>query len=135
MNQNIYYGRGGAVGIFVQESLRNVSFIVEDCLFDRNLAESFGGGLYLYLDGVNTHHNFTVKNNNFTRNVAGKGSFGGGLQLALLIQNLNTEPSRLDVIGCHFQQNVADYGGGLSTVQVNTVLYTLAIQVRITNSR
>ena len=119
LNQNIYYGRGGGVGFFVQESLRNISFVIEDCLFDRNFAESFGGGLYLNINGVNTHHNFTINNNNFTRNVGGKGSFGGGLELALLIQNVDIPPSRFDIIACHFQENVADYGGGLSAVQVS----------------
>ena len=120
-NQNIFYGRGGGVGLYVQEAFRNVSFIIENCLFDHNFAQSFGGGLFLYLSGKNTHHNFTIKNNNFTRNVAGLatgGSFGGGIMVGLLIQNLNTAPSRFDVIGCHFQDNVADYGGGLTTVQV-----------------
>ena len=125
LNQNIYYGRGGAVGFYVQESLRNVSFVIEDCLFDRNLAESFGGGLYLNIDGVNTHHDFILRNNNFTRNTGGKGSFGGGLQLALLLQNVDIPPSTFNISGCNFQENVAEYGGGLSAVQVSELIHTL----------
>ncbi len=124
LNNNIYFGRGGSVGIFVQESsLRNISFLIQGCLFDGNFAESFGGGLYLYVAGSNTNHTFTVENSTFTRNVAGKGSFGGGLQVAMLIQNLDRPPTRFDFIGCHFEENVADYGGGLSTVQVSRYLY------------
>ncbi len=111
------------MGIFVQESsLRNISFLIQGCLFDGNFAESFGGGLYLYVAGSKTNHTFTVENSTFTRNVAGKGSFGGGLQVAMLIQNLDRPPTRFDFIGCHFEDNMADYGGGLSTVQVSTCI-------------
>ncbi len=119
LNNNIYSGRGGGVGIFVHEStLRNISFLIQGCVFDRNFAESFGGGLYLYAAGKDTNHTFTVEDNVFTRNIAGEGSFGGGLQVAMLIRNLNSPPTRFDFTRCHFEDNLAAFGGGLSTVQV-----------------
>ena len=130
LNDNIYLGRGGGVGIFIQESLlRNITFIIEDCVFDRNIADSFGGGLYLYIAGRDTNHKFIVRNNTFTRNEAGNGSFGGGLQLALLNRNVNSLPSQTDIIGCYFEDNIADFGGGLSTVQVRSIVDHLLLKI------
>lgn len=74
--------------------------------------------MYIYIHGRQTHHNFSVVDSNFTRNVAGNGSFGGGIQVAMLIRNFGL-PSRLDFVRCHFEENVAEFGGGLSTVQVS----------------
>jgi len=84
------------VGIFVDEAFTNITAEVEDCLFVGNYAESFGGGLYLYADGNETHHTFTVRRCNFTSNVAGPSSFGGGLQVAMLVRNFQSLPSRWD---------------------------------------
>ena len=70
---------------------------------------------------------------NFTRNSGGEGSFGGGIQVPLLIQNLGRPPCNLEFIRCVFDMNVADYGGGLSTVQVRchklSILFTVAVFV------
>ena len=82
------------MGIFVDEAFTNITAEVEDCLFVGNYAESFGGGLYLYADGNETHHTFTVRRCNFTSNVAGPTSFGGGLQVAMLVRNFQSLPSR-----------------------------------------
>ena len=118
LNNHTYFGRGGGLGIFLDELYINISVDIEQCRFHDNYAESFGGGLYIYIDGANTQHNFTISNCTFTNNSAGPGSFGGGLQVALLIRNTESEPSQLDFIGCRFMDNTASYGGGLSSVQV-----------------
>ena len=118
LNNHIYFGRGGGLGMFLDEYSVNVTVAIEKCRFDSNHAQSFGGGLYLYIDGGNTRHKFSVSDSNFTWNTAGKGSFGGGVQVALLIRNANDEPSQLDFTRCHFVGNTASFGGGLSSVQV-----------------
>ena len=118
LNDHYYFGRGGGLGIFVDESFTNISAEISNCNFSGNYAESFGGGIYLYVDGNETRHDFTVTNCNFTRNSAGPGSFGGGLQIAMLIRNLNSPPCNFTFSNCVFTENVADFGGGLSTVQV-----------------
>ncbi len=119
LNNNIYHGRGGAVGIYVQENVRNVSVKICDCLFDNNNADSFGGGLYLNINGQNTTHSFVVEDTNFTRNsVNGEGGFGGAVQIALLIQNIGYPPTEIEFIRCHFEGNNGSYGGGLSSIQV-----------------
>ncbi len=119
LNNNTYHGRGGGVGIFVQENTRNVSVTVRDCLFDANYADAFGGGLYLNIAGQNTTHYFTVERNNFTRNrVEGDSSYGGATHLALTIRNIDYLPTEIKFVECYFEGNHASFGGGLSTVQV-----------------
>ena len=118
LNNHIYLGRGGGFGLFLDEYIVNIDANIERCQFMKNYAESFGGGLYLYIDGSRTHHNFTVKNCIFSQNAAYSNSFGGGLQVALLIRNVYSEPSRVYVVGCNFTENAAHFGGGLSIVQV-----------------
>lgn len=118
LNNHFYFGRGGGLGIFLDEFSIDITVDIQQCWFDDNYAESFGGGLYIYIDGNDTQHKFTVSECNFTNNVAGMGSFGGGLQVALLIRNTHSEPSQLDFIHCNFIGNAAHFGGGLSTVQV-----------------
>ena len=129
LNNNIYHGRGGAVGFFVQESYKNVSVRIEDCQFDNNFADSFAGALYLNLAGENTTHPFQIRETNFTRNSAGEGSYGGAVQIALLIQNINHAPSQFDFTSCHFEGNLAEYGGGLSAVQVGVLIQPLGTVV------
>ena len=125
LNNNNYHGRGGAVGLFVQESYKNVSVRIEDCQFDSNYADSFAGALYLNLAGENTTHTFQIRGTNFTGNSAGEGSYGGAVQIALLIQNIDHAPSQFDFTSCHFEGNLAEYGGGLSAVQVGAFTHKL----------
>lgn len=118
LNDHYYYGRGGGAGIFIDEDFVNVSTEIDGCTFMGNHAESFGGGLYLYVDGNSTFHNFTVSDCNFILNSAGPGSFGGGLQVALLITNNDSPPTTFNVTNCYFSNNTAEFGGGMSSVQV-----------------
>ena len=122
LNNNVYFGRGGGLGIFVQELIRNVTTFIQNCTFVENFASSFGGGAYLYISGSRSHHNFSVTDCNFTGNSAAEGSFGGGIQVAMLIRNFQSPPCNLEFVRCLFDRNVADYGGGLSTVQVRQLV-------------
>lgn len=121
LNNNYFFGRGGGLGIFIQESVKNVTTIVQNCTFVENFASSFGGGAYFYISGNESHHNFSVEDCNFTGNSADEGSFGGGIQVAMLIRNLQSPPCKLEFVRCLFDFNKADYGGGLSTVQVSHI--------------
>ena len=107
LNDHYYFGRGGGIGIFIDETFANITTEIEDCLFIGNYAKSFGGGLYLYTDGNETQHNFTIRRCNFTNNMAGT-NFGGGLQVSMLVHNLLSPPSRwvcypdIYLSGCSF---------------------------------
>ena len=118
LNNHTYFGRGGGLGIFLDEYFINIMVDISQCTFDDNFAESFGGGLYIYIDGNMTLHTFTVSESNFTSNRVGGSGFGGGLQVVLLIRNANNEPSRFNFTSCRFINNTASFGGGLSSVQV-----------------
>ena len=93
LNNNYYYGRGGGAGIFINGDVTNITTEIEDCLFLENYADSFGGGLYLNTNGNETHHNFIIRRCNFTSNLAGPTSFGGGIQVAMLIRNQLSSPT------------------------------------------
>ena len=93
LNNHYYFGRGGGMGIFIDEAFANITAEIEDCLFMENYAQSFGGGIYLYVDGNETQHNFTIRGCNFTKNMAGT-NFGGGLQVSMLVHNILSPPSR-----------------------------------------
>ncbi len=118
LNNHYYFGRGGGFGIFIDEVYAYVSTEVSDCTFIGNYADSFGGGIYLYVDGNGTYHNFSVSGSTFVDNSAGEGSFGGGIEVALLIRNINSPPTSFNISRCEFTNNTADFGGGLSFVQV-----------------
>lgn len=70
LNNQIYFGRGGGMGVYLSEDHFNIRVNIESCRFYSNYAESFGGALYLYIDGYNTTHMFTVSGSNFTSNRA-----------------------------------------------------------------
>ena len=93
LNNYYYYGRGGGAGIFINGDVTNITTEIEDCLFLENYADSFGGGLYLITNGNETHHNFIIRRCNFTNNSAGPTSFGGGVQVAMLIRNQLSSPT------------------------------------------
>lgn len=116
LNRHFYYGRGGGLGLYLDEFFINITLNVERNRFENNFAHSFGGGLYVNLDGNATQHSLNIKDCNFTDNRVG-GGFGGAIQIALLTRNANSEPSQLKFVRCTFTRNSASFGGGLSVVQ------------------
>ena len=79
-------------GVYCNES--SPSF--EYCVFDSNIASSYGGGIYGSREG-----NLTVNNCVFNNNEA---SFGGGFY--------NSYNSSATISNCAFTYNAADYNGG-----------------------
>ena len=117
LNNNFFFGRGGGLGVYIKEQLANISIEIIDCTFENNYADAFGGGMYFNIDGDSTSHQFAIKQCLFKGNAAGNGSFGGGIQIAFLNRNSNTNPTECAFEDCMFINNSAAFGGGLSSVQ------------------
>ena len=108
----IFTGRGGGLGVFVNESFFNVSLEISDCTFENNFARSFGGGIYILLNGRTAQHITTVERTSFLSNVAQLHG-GGGMQLSYLSNGIPGSPHTTNFTDCTFQNNRAEGGGGI----------------------
>ena len=75
LTRGVFTGRGGALGLLINESFHNVTALITDCQFINNFAFSFGGGVYIVLKGMGTQHNVTMDNCKFSDNI---GTLGAG---------------------------------------------------------
>lgn len=108
----VFTGRGGALGIFVNESYHNVTVVISNCSIDANYARSFGGGVYVIVNGDTAQHILLVDDTNITSNVAMMHG-GGGMQLSFLSNGIPTAPHRAVFTRCSFDNNKAEAGGGM----------------------
>ena len=94
------------MAVFIGE-VSNTDALVEDCYFEENYAESYGGALYFILRQA-SNQTAVVKRSQFYNNVAGSG--GGGINVGY--------PATLDLISlavtdCILVGNRANFGGGV----------------------
>lgn len=109
---NQYFtGRGGGLGIFVNESFHNITVTVHDCTFGGNFARSFGGGMYILFNGENTQHFIIVERTEIVSNIALKG--GGGIQLSYISNGVQATPHTGTFVDCSFTANRGEAGGGI----------------------
>lgn len=107
-SQQVFTGRGGALGVFVNSS---VSVAITGCIFERNHARSYGGALYLLPGGVSSiPHNITVQRCQFWLNKADIG--GGGVQVTYPMRGPDDNPHLVTLIDCNFTNNTALLNGG-----------------------
>ena len=109
--QGIITGRGGALGLLINESFHNVTALITDCQFINNFASSFGGGVYLVLNGMGTQHRVTVDNCHFINNTATLGA--GGISIAYLTNGEFNYPITAVIQNCHFLGNQGENGGAV----------------------
>ena len=100
-------GRGGGVGMYVQQD-STVNTTIQSCRFEGNYATTFGGGVYIILDGGLMNHSLVITSSEFVDNESGDG--GGGLNIGFLYFRY-TVPS-VSIMKCYFANNQATYGGG-----------------------
>ena len=116
-----YPGRGGALGIFINEPIKDVAvnMIIDECNFTNNTADAYGGAIYLTSNKLSSGHNFTMINSVFDRNYAGI-SGGGFAQGSTKSGDFNITTvfisSHYYLDNCSFTQNSAQYGGGVSII-------------------
>ena len=107
----VFTGRGGGFGVFVQDSIRNVSIWTIDSEFIDNYAFSFGGGMYVALNGDKNQHNSTLQYCQFINNRANLGA--GGMLIVFLSNGDRRNPMTATFSNCYFARNYAETGGAM----------------------
>ena len=107
----VFSGRGGAIGVFIGAFEHNVTVEISDCFFDRNFARSFGGTLYLLMEGEQTRHSLMLNRNQFKNSIGLIG--GGAVQLSFLSNGRADNPHTANFTECMFEGNRGDSGGGI----------------------
>ena len=108
----VFKARGGGLAVFIQQDNVNITTEVLGCLFYKNVAAAYGGGVYALLRG-NAAHRILVEETIFESNVAGLG--GGGLILVGVGRSYVGRNS-YDVLKCKFIDNESNVGAGIYTV-------------------
>ena len=108
----VFTGRGGALGVFVNDSYNNVSVTITNCSIESNTARSFGGGAYFLFNGDTAQHSFAMDTTHFSSNVA-RLYGGGGVHLSFLSNGIPTAPHTVVFTDCQFHNNRAETGGGI----------------------
>lgn len=115
-----YPGRGGALGVFINEPIENtaIKIFISKCSFTYNKA-TYGGAIYLHSNQLSSGHNFTVIESAFDHNYAAIA--GGGIdQASTKIGNISANtiftPSHYYLADCNFTGNIAQFGGAVNFV-------------------
>ena len=104
----VFTGRGGGC-VFIVSPYTPLVAVVENSTFEENFARSFGGGLYLGLNG-SLDHSVTVDRVKFIRNVCS--GAGGGLHIGFA-DGRGDSITRLFIFNSEFIENYATFGGGM----------------------
>ena len=117
LNSGTFFGRGGAVGVFILNPLNvtTVNLTVDSCLFVNNTAEAVGGAMYIAPFGENVEHNFTVRNTKFIENSATE--LGGGFFIGFPARFDSEHHITVRVEDCTFFGNKANVSGGMGVIQ------------------
>ena len=107
----VFTGRGGGLGLFLNDSFRNISASISNSEFIDNYAASLAGGIYVGLDGDANQHNVTIQDCQLATNRANLGA--GGMIIVFFSNGLRTLPMTATVFNCNFTRNSAETGGGM----------------------
>ena len=108
LRRNLATGRGGGCAVNIN-SVTSIRVAVDDCVFERNFAISFGGGLYFAWDRVSGHLS-TLNRTVFIENESPGGA--GGLELGFARGGGVDNGNQVFAYGVRFIRNKATYGGG-----------------------
>ena len=111
LSRQVYTGRGGALGIFINESIHHTIINIYTNVFVRNYARSFGGGVYVIIFGQNTQHIVRVSRSVFEDNVAIVGA--GALLVTFYSIGVREIPHTVILSDCSFTRNVGESGGAV----------------------
>lgn len=108
----VFTGRGGALGVFVNESLHNMTIAIRNCSIVGNSARSFGGGAYVLFNGNTAQHVLLAEEVTLSSNMVTLHG-GGGMQFSFLSNGIPTAPHMAILTNCLFDNNTAQAGGGI----------------------
>ena len=116
-----YPGRGGALGIFINEPIKNtaVKMIIDKSSFTNNKAEAYGGAIYLTSNQLSSGHSFVLTNSIFDHNsavISGGGIAQGSTKVGNFSIDAIFTPSHYRLTDCNFTQNSAQFGGAVSFI-------------------
>ena len=112
VTDQVYLGRGGGVGLFMNESVHNLQINISDCLFENNTARLFGGGLFMLTNSYTTlQHVVWIQRCGFIGNIGIRG--GAGVQLTYLESGNGVMPHTFVFSDCLFERNQGSSGGGI----------------------
>lgn len=101
---------GGGLDITVWPNISNTSTIIENCQFRQNSSTKLGGAAAILPGGINSA--FELRNSQFTENTTEFGS-------TATIWGSDEGTGAVWVDSCHFENNMAAFGGGLEFAAVN----------------
>ena len=105
----LFTGRGGGCA-FTINPVYSLNATVEDCLFEDNFARTFGGGLYIGLNGY-SNHTVVVNRVKLVRNWTPLAS--GGLDVGYLNSDALDATNSVFVYNSEFIENHSGSGGGV----------------------
>ena len=108
----VFSGRGGGLGLYINDSVHNVSMVIADCTFHDNYAKSSGGGIYIYINGRTIQDTISIQRTVFVNNYVSENS-GGGATVVFYSNGLPLAPHTVQFIDCRFESNTGEVGGGL----------------------
>ena len=129
-SSQIFSGRGGAVGVFYNESYHNITVGILNSHFESNYARSFGGGVFIVIFGEGTQNINTLERNIFVNNYA---LLGGGAILSTFFSNgVSGRPHSVLISDCTFVGNIGETGGALfvyPAYECKFYTYTTGVQL------
>lgn len=112
LSRRIFTGRGGSLGIFINEHVKNVSIKISDTDIIGSYARSYGGGVFIIINGYSTQHVIVFERMTIASNygqLAASGVFLGFLSATDTI----TAPHTVIFTDCNFENNTGLSGGGI----------------------
>lgn len=106
LNNFIFTGRGGALGLFLSDTSSNITALVFNCTFERNFALTWGGGMYVLFDKL-SNHTVTIEDSSFLLNHCDNGA--GAICSARLGEQ--DQYSTIAIMRSNFTMNTANHGG------------------------
>ena len=113
LSRHIFTGRGGAIAVYINEHVVDVSIDIEDSTVVNSFARSYGGGVFIIINGrLPTQHSINFVRTNISSNygqLAGSGVFLGFLSSTSTV----VRPHSVVFSECSFTNNTGLSGGGI----------------------